>query len=479
MNKPELPRWLTIAFFVVGVALIFSCVAFGQLCTDWTLFETVCPAGFEAVCTTKNLPLSGAEYDQNVINSMRACDAGACGGGDDKDVQFNDAGFCGGEDDLEWDKTANELIIGRITNTSQIKLPIYAPGFSDEPTIGFGSATDAYDTGIYSPDEGEIFITAKEDIDLEDLTLSLDVDAECSGEMELFSSCVSDPLLFSGHSVFSVANTKSETNPDGGDAFKVSSSGSGASGSLTTIYYELRLHPTDSQGSCVSSADEGMLYWDDSETALKYCDGVSGWQGFGGTGDITDVWGCSSGNCDDLIAAAGDTLDATGADSTAPNKSGTSLPGTCAVGDTFFDTDATAGKNIYGCTAVDTWTLQGDGVGDNRMTVNQATHGFSADQWIMHNDTLNAWELLDSSAVDLDNNAIGFVYAVADANNFTVTISGSESWTHGLDVGPLYASSTPGTLTDTAPALGTVEWLVAVASSSGAIVVMQREWIQL
>jgi hypothetical protein len=51
------------------------------------------------------------------------------------------------------------------------------------------------------------------------------------------------------------------------------------------------------------------------------------------------------------------------AGSTNPNKEGTSLPGSCAVGQTYFKTDATAGQNTYGCTATDTWTLQGDGSG--------------------------------------------------------------------------------------------------------------------
>lgn len=37
----------------------------------------------------------------------------------------------------------------------------------------------------------------------------------------------------------------------------------------------------------------------------------------------------------------------------------TTAPATCTVGQLFFDTDATAGQNIYGCTATDTWTLQG------------------------------------------------------------------------------------------------------------------------
>lgn len=42
-------------------------------------------------------------------------------------------------------------------------------------------------------------------------------------------------------------------------------------------------------------------------------------------------------------------------------RTGTSLPGTCSVGEEFFDTDATAGSNKYGCTSSNTWTLLGGG----------------------------------------------------------------------------------------------------------------------
>lgn len=47
---------------------------------------------------------------------------------------------------------------------------------------------------------------------------------------------------------------------------------------------------------------------------------------------------------------------------------GTALPLTCAVGDIAFDSDATAGSNIYGCTAVNTWTLQAGGGGSGTVT---------------------------------------------------------------------------------------------------------------
>lgn len=53
--------------------------------------------------------------------------------------------------------------------------------------------------------------------------------------------------------------------------------------------------------------------------------------------------------------------DFSGAASTSPNKKGlaSAIPATCTVGDTYFETDATAGQNLYGCTATNTWTLQG------------------------------------------------------------------------------------------------------------------------
>lgn len=55
--------------------------------------------------------------------------------------------------------------------------------------------------------------------------------------------------------------------------------------------------------------------------------------------------------------------DFSGAASTSPNKKGlaSAIPATCTVGDTYFETDATAGQNLYGCTATNTWTLQGGG----------------------------------------------------------------------------------------------------------------------
>lgn len=65
-------------------------------------------------------------------------------------------------------------------------------------------------------------------------------------------------------------------------------------------------------------------------------------------------------------------VDASGASRTAPAKVGTSLPGTCTVGDLYFKSDATAGQNIYECQSTNTWTQQlnsgGGGSGSLVMT---------------------------------------------------------------------------------------------------------------
>lgn len=54
-------------------------------------------------------------------------------------------------------------------------------------------------------------------------------------------------------------------------------------------------------------------------------------------------------------------VDFKAAPSTAPVKSGTAAPGTCTVGELFYNTSASAGRNLYGCTSTNIWTLLGDG----------------------------------------------------------------------------------------------------------------------
>jgi hypothetical protein len=47
--------------------------------------------------------------------------------------------------------------------------------------------------------------------------------------------------------------------------------------------------------------------------------------------------------------------------STRPVQVGTTLPATCQVGQLFFKSNATAGSNLYGCTAANTWSVEANG----------------------------------------------------------------------------------------------------------------------
>jgi hypothetical protein len=67
------------------------------------------------------------------------------------------------------------------------------------------------------------------------------------------------------------------------------------------------------------------------------------------------------------------SVDFTGARSTKPFKSGGALPATCAQGEMFFLTAASAGTNLYGCTATNTWTLETGGAGGTVQVQNTGT----------------------------------------------------------------------------------------------------------
>lgn len=78
----------------------------------------------------------------------------------------------------------------------------------------------------------------------------------------------------------------------------------------------------------------------------------------GGAGDVEAVWGCASGDCSTLTAAAGDSIDAGAADSSRPTTRSSTLPGTCMEGQLHQDTDA-GGSELYVCTTTDAWTKLG------------------------------------------------------------------------------------------------------------------------
>ena len=77
---------------------------------------------------------------------------------------------------------------------------------------------------------------------------------------------------------------------------------------------------------------------------------------------------CANGSCSVTISYTGsgvpNVVDFSGASTTIVFTTGTTLPATCTVGQGFFKTDASAGQNIYLCTAANTWTqVQGGGSG--------------------------------------------------------------------------------------------------------------------
>ena len=73
---------------------------------------------------------------------------------------------------------------------------------------------------------------------------------------------------------------------------------------------------------------------------------------------ITAINGINAQTVIDLKTQA-HNVDFTAEPWTRPVKTGTALPATCAAGDFFFNTNATAGQNLYGCVATNTWILQG------------------------------------------------------------------------------------------------------------------------
>lgn len=65
------------------------------------------------------------------------------------------------------------------------------------------------------------------------------------------------------------------------------------------------------------------------------------------------------------IAGVTGPVDFSGGTHTLPAKAGSSanMPSSCTAGEQYFATDTTPGQNLYGCTGVNTWTLEGGGGG--------------------------------------------------------------------------------------------------------------------
>lgn len=126
---------------------------------------------------------------------------------------------------------------------------------------------------------------------------------------------------------------------------------------------------------------------------------------------------------------------------------GTTTPSTCTIGQLFFDTDATAGRNVYGCTSANTWTLQGDGGGSSDIVIGTS---------VITGGT--------SGRVLYDNAGVAGEYTVTGTAG-SVVLSASPSLTGTVSVGSsgsagaiTFGNATSGTVTlqPVTGALGTV-----------------------
>lgn len=149
----------------------------------------------------------------------------------------------------------------------------------------------------------------------------------------------------------------------------------------------------------------GDAYMDTDATSgqrFYLCESTNTWAlqgdgGGGGSGDITDVFGCTTGNCNALTAAAGDSLNMVSADSSIPMTQSATLPGTCTEGQAHQDTDS-GGTETYVCTATNTWTKLGDVVGPASATDNAVARYDSTTGKLLQNSGV---------AIDDTNNMTG------------------------------------------------------------------------
>src|SRR5579863_2667138 len=115
--------------------------------------------------------------------------------------------------------------------------------------------------------------------------------------------------------------------------------------------------------------------------------------------------------------------DASGAATTKPAKTGTVPPGTCGVGEVFFNSSANPGANLYVCAASNTWTqVQSAGAANFRQAFTSVTsvtmthnlNTFGLVFTCFDNSTPPLWILPKSASL-------------TDANNLTVTFAASQS----------------------------------------------------
>lgn len=148
-------------------------------------------------------------------------------------------------------------------------------------------------------------------------------------------------------------------------------------------------------------------------------------------------------------------------------------PSSLANGDLWYN--STSGKlRAYQAGAPTDVIGGGSGSGDAvSKAVSQATHGLAVQDVIRHNGTSWVKARADASSTL----GIGVVTAVADANNFTVTLAGYATISsHGLTAGQYYfcSAATSGLLTSTEPASGYSNPILFAVDTDTVIVLPYR-----
>ena len=136
--------------------------------------------------------------------------------------------------------------------------------------------------------------------------------------------------------------------------------------------------------------------------------------------------------------------DASGAATTKPAKTGTSLPATCGVGEVFFSSSANPGANLYLCAAANVWTQVQSAIAGSSNFRQAFTNVTSTT--LVHN--LNTYGIVfscfDNSAPPLwilpktasltDANTLTVSFAAAQSGSCAVNATGGGTYTAGTGV---------------------------------------------
>jgi hypothetical protein len=127
------------------------------------------------------------------------------------------------------------------------------------------------------------------------------------------------------------------------------------------------------------------------------------------------------------------SVDFSGATLTKPSQVGAVLPSTCTLGQTFLNTSAQAGQNLYICTATNVWSVQGsNGLANyssaftsaTTVTIPGSTHQLNtAKIFVEVYNTASPAQLVEPDSVDINPGTYDVVINFATAQSGTVVLS--------------------------------------------------------